>query len=78
MQPEVIDESFSKEEINKADKRFKGWLNLLVLLLIPIQSLVSKRLFKKQGQNFAEHLILNTYSLGQQALIRTYLQFLYF
>ncbi len=39
------------------------------LLLLPVFSLASFLSFRRLGRNFAEHLVINTYTTGQQALI---------
>lgn len=39
------------------------------LLLLPLFSLASFLSFRKFGRNYAEHLVINTYTTGQQALI---------
>ena len=78
LQPQVVTEEFSGEQIEEADQQFDAWLNMLVLLLIPIKSLITKWFFGKHGQNYGEHLIMNTYILGQQALITTFTQVLFY
>lgn len=47
----------------------KKFLNIIPLFLIPFQSLISKRLFRKSGFNYAENLVINTFLYGQLALI---------
>jgi len=39
------------------------------LLLLPVFSLASFLSFRRFGRNYAEHLVINTYTTGQQALI---------
>ena len=78
IQPQLIEDSFSKSEIQSADKKFDSWLNILVILQVPINSFITKWLFKKSGQNYAEHLILNTYLLAQQSLMGSFTQFVFY
>ncbi|MEN0006505.1 MAG: DUF3667 domain-containing protein [Bacteroidota bacterium] len=47
----------------------KNFTNIIPLLIVPFTSLISFWLFRKKGQNYAEHLVFNTYSFGQVALI---------
>ena len=78
MEPRVVQDSFSLEQIQTADKQFNSWLNILVLLLIPFYALMTHLLFKKHGQNFAEHLIMNFFIAGQQSLISCFTQFIFY
>jgi len=78
LQPDMVTDEFSGQQIDSADQRFDAWLNMLVLLLIPVKSLITSWLFKKRAYNYGEHLILNTYVLGQQALITTFTQFIFY
>lgn len=78
LQPEILEEEFGAAKMQAVDQQFDSWMNILVLLLIPINSLISKWLFKKHEQNYAEHLILNAYIIGQQSLISSFTQFVFY
>ncbi len=69
LQPEIVESAYGSSELAEADQRLDSWFNLLILLLIPVNSGMSRWLFKKHGQNYAEHLILNAFAMGQQALL---------
>ena len=69
LEPAAVKDTFGAQQVEAADQQFDSWLNILVLLLIPVHSWMSKWLFQKHGQNYAEHLILNAYILGQLALV---------
>lgn len=71
LQPAMIEEGTSEELIESADQKFDSWLNILVLLFIPLFSLMTLWLFKKHKKNFAEHLIMNAYVVGQNSLLGT-------
>ena len=74
LEPELFDHDFEESTMVAADRRFDNWMNFLVLLLIPISSLVTMAVFKRHQQNYAEHLILNAFILGQQGLMSSVTQ----
>ena len=78
LQPQGLEAEFGEARVESADQRLDSWMNILVLLLIPVNSLMTIWLFKKSGQNYAEHLILNTYILGQQALFGVFMVTLFY
>jgi hypothetical protein len=43
------------------------YYSLLLLLLLPLASAISRRCFAEYGRNYAEHLILNAYIVAVQA-----------
>ena len=47
----------------------KNYINILLMLLIPIPAFFTWQVFRNQGLNFAEHLILNAYIFAQQLLL---------
>jgi hypothetical protein len=57
----------------------KKYLNLFTILVLPFYSLISKWVFKKHKQYYAEHLIINSYLFAQYTLIQIFTLFtLYF
>ncbi|MBT8219481.1 MAG: DUF3667 domain-containing protein [Bacteroidia bacterium] len=78
MEPDFIEEQLGAEKMESADQQFDSWMNILVLLLIPIISVVTKWMFKNAKKNYAEHLILNSYIFGHQALITSITQFIFY
>ena len=75
LQPQFVEEDFSADQIAQADMQFDSWLNVLVLLLLPCIALATKLLFAKSQTNYAEHLIMNAFVLGQQSLITSFTHF---
>ena len=78
LQPLMVEEQFSEEHIQQADQKFDTWLNGLVILMIPIFAFLTSWLFAKSKKNYAEHLILNAYMVGQQSLITSFTHFIYY
>lgn len=58
--------------MENADKKFDSWLNFLVLLMLPIFSFVTFKFFPKKKKNYAEHIIMNSFMMGQQSLITSF------
>jgi hypothetical protein len=58
----------------------KKYMSFILIFIIPFISLVSRWFFKKEKLNYAEHLVMNTYFIGQNALLGlpTMLIFSYF
>ena len=54
----------------RLSKLFSDYINLMMLLSVPILAVVSYLLFLKNGMNYAEHLVTNTFVWG-------YLTYLY-
>lgn len=46
-------------------------LSVIFMGLIPFLSLFSKRLFRRSGENYAEHLVLNVYLMAGCSLVST-------
>lgn len=61
----------------RANAQFNQFLNILVFLLIPFSSFLTYLFFRKKEKNYAEHLIMNTYILGQQSVFSSLTQFLF-
>lgn len=63
-----IDPIHSKDGLVSAYQKMLTWvtghLAYASLLLIAVNTICSYLLFRKQGFNFAEHLVLNTYAMG--------------
>lgn len=68
-QPEELEAQMGSSNVSEADMKFDSWLNVLVLLLLPVNALSSRWLFGKAGKNYGEHLIVNAYCMGQQAFL---------
>lgn len=68
-QPEELEAQMGTENVIEADMKFDSWLNVLVLLLLPVHALSSRWLFGRHGKNYGEHLIANAYCMGQQAFL---------
>ncbi len=74
----VEDRNSRQQEIQQTfQEEVKNWLNFIVLLLIPFMSLMTKWLFRKKEYNYAEHLVANTYLLGQTTLIGVPILFIF-
>lgn len=71
-------ENIDPGHYEEASDTFNQWLNVLVLLLIPIRGLITWVLFRKKGHNYAEHLIMNSFIMGQQAFFSSITQFLFY
>lgn len=78
LQPSIVSDSFDPSKIAAADQKFDTWLNAIVLLLLPLFGLITRWLFKKSKKNYAEHLIMNAYMMGQQSLITSFTHFIFF
>ncbi|MDX1407484.1 MAG: DUF3667 domain-containing protein [Saprospiraceae bacterium] len=78
LQPDQLEQTLGAERLSTADQKFDSWLNVLVLLLIPVNSYVSQLLFRRHQKNYAEHLILNAFVLGQQGLIGSFTQCIFY
>jgi hypothetical protein len=68
-QPPNLEQQLGAERIAVADQQFDSWLNLLTLLLLPVNSLATYVLFRRHRKTFGEHLILHCFVMGQLALI---------
>ncbi|NWF89153.1 MAG: DUF3667 domain-containing protein [Ignavibacteriaceae bacterium] len=55
-------------------KAVNNWISdhyaLLTFLMVPVYSISSFTVFKKQGYNFVEHIFLNTFLANQRLLLR--------
>jgi hypothetical protein len=78
LQPASVEDQFGANQIASADQKFDDWLNVLVLLLLPFFSFLTQKLFTKHKKNYAEHLILNAFIMGQHALIASFTQFIFY
>lgn len=76
--PDSVESQFGAERLAAADESFDRWLNALVLLILPVHALLTHWLFKRHGQNYAEHLIMNAFIMGEQALITSFTHFLFY
>ncbi len=78
LQPAIVSDSIDPSKIAAADQKFDTWLNAMVLLLLPLFAFVTRWLFKSSKKNYAEHLIMNAYMMGQQSLITSFTHFIFF
>ena len=69
-----------ERELLTNSSKFLNWLSenyaYTILLLLPVFSLASYLSFKGLGQNYLEHIVINSYITGQQAIF--YSIFIYF
>lgn len=69
-----IDIFSNKENTLLNYEKLNEWIahhfSIITLLLLPILSLSSYLLFKKQGYNYTEHLILNSFYSSQKLFLR--------
>jgi len=60
-------------QINEATGKMSEWISqhysILALLQIPIFTIGTYLCFKKSGYNFVEHLIINTFLIGQRLIL---------
>jgi hypothetical protein len=61
----------SKEELGRFDFFVKNYA-YTILLLLPFYSLASFVGFYKSGSNYLEHIVLNSYLIGQQAVFYSF------
>lgn len=59
-------------EYEKINEWIAHHFSVITLLLLPVLSLSFYLIFKKQGYNFTEHLILNSFYSSQKLLIRIF------
>ena len=78
LQPKIVEDQFGADRIAAADQKFDNWLNALVLLLLPFLSYLTTKFFSYSKRNYAEHLILNAFIMGQHALIASFTQFIFY
>jgi hypothetical protein len=65
---EAVDDQ-SKEFVAIAEVITKEYLKLLITILVPFFALFSFLFFKKGKQNYAEHLVMNTYAVSAIVII---------
>ena len=63
------DGSPKKESYQELQNKLKEYFSFILLLTIPVMAFSSKLFFKKQGYNYAEHLILHCFIVGQTMII---------
>ncbi len=66
-EPEVLDMQLELQQ--KIQNEIRKYLNVLPLLILPFMGLTSYWLFRRRGQNYAEHLVLNAFAYGQTTAI---------
>jgi hypothetical protein len=52
----------------QASRFMSQWMTLFMALGVPFTAAVTARLFRRAGMTYAEHLVLNLYAYGHQAL----------
>ncbi len=65
--PEVAEKQRQLQQQVNAEMR--KYLNFMPLLILPFMALASYWVFRKRGQNYAEHLVLNAYVYGHTTAI---------
>ncbi|NNM23411.1 MAG: DUF3667 domain-containing protein [Flavobacteriaceae bacterium] len=78
MGPTSVEEGLGADELLAANQQFNNWMNILVLLVIPIKSAASYLLFRRKKKNYAEHLIMNSFIFGQGAFMSFVTQFVFY
>ncbi len=78
MQPPSLEREFGAVELEAADQHFDNWLNALVIVQLPVFALLTKWLFSKANNNYAENLILISFLMGEQAVISSFVQFIFY
>lgn len=78
MQPPSLETEFGADHLEAADQHFDNWLNALVLVQLPVFALLTKWLFSKGKNNYAENLILISFLMGEQAVISSFVQFVFY
>ncbi len=76
LEPDELAARTGAQVLAAADQQFDQWLKLLVLVQVPIHSASSFLLFRKHRRTYGEHLILNSFVMGQLALIAIVAQLL--
>ena len=76
--PDFVEEDFGEATVRAADEKLDAWFNALILLLIPFFALVTYGLFARHNNNYAEHLILNSFIMGEQSLITGFTHFIFY
>lgn len=56
----------------------RNFLNLIILTVLPFTSAVSWLMFRKHRKNYAEHLVINTFILGEATALSIILYPLYY
>lgn len=74
--PEVA--AMQREMQQQIQSEMKKYLNFLPLFMLPFIGLASYWIFRRRGQNYAEHLVLNAYAYGQTTVIGIVLMFFVF
>jgi hypothetical protein len=59
----------TKKMVGEAELWMQQNPRLILVLLLPFYALVSSLVFRKAKQNFAEHLVMNTYRTGGETII---------
>ena len=75
IQQSIQTQIIPEEEVGNmknADRKFDSWLNFLVLLMLPFFSFLTYKFFPRKKKNYAEHLIMNSFMMGQQSLITSF------
>jgi hypothetical protein len=62
----------------KIQEGIRNFMNFLILAVLPFSSAISLLLFRKHKKNYAEHLVINTFILGQVTALSLFLYPFYF
>ncbi len=69
------EEQLARQE--KINKVMSNYMNLIYVIILPFMGLFSYLFFKKQENNYAEHLILVTYVFAQNIIIGAFTLIIY-
>ena len=78
LQPQAIEEAIDSDTLKSADQKFDAWLNIMVLLLIPVFGYLTKILFARKTESYAKHVLMNSFIMGQQSLITSFTHFVFY
>lgn len=67
LKPEVAEKQ--REVQQQIQNEIRKYLTFMPLLILPFMGLASYWVFRRRGQNYAEHLVLNAFAYGQTTAI---------
>ncbi|MFK7734711.1 MAG: DUF3667 domain-containing protein [Pirellulaceae bacterium] len=62
---EILDEQIW----DRLSEIYYSWMNVFLLLALPVNSVLTRIAFTRSGLNFAEHLVVNSFILGLQNFV---------
>ncbi|MFN7116007.1 MAG: DUF3667 domain-containing protein [Saprospiraceae bacterium] len=72
--PEVAE--MQRKMQQQIQNEMRKYLNFLPLAMLPFMGLASLLAFRRRGENYAEHLVLNAYAYGQTTAVGIVIQLL--